>query len=595
MYRERGAILKKWSGRVSVAVIFPDTYALGMSNIGFQFVYERLNRADHVVAERFFVPDIHKGSAAQQDAENSWRSVESNRALSDFDLILISISFETGYINVARALHQAGIPLLSSKRGRGQPLVLAGGVACQINPEPVAEVVDAFLLGDFEAIESPFMQWLAGLDSDIGRSERLLSLYSSCPGVYVPSMCSPEYDPEGRVRGWSSDQDSHIPVSPAIYDGVPEVAPHTTITSPDAVFSDMRLIELSRGCGRGCRFCAAGFIYRPPRTWPRSAIASALEGLGCGDRVGMVGLEFLERTDLMELCSTLLSRSIRLAFSSLRADAISPNFVELLRESGAQTATIAIEAGTERLRRIINKNLSDQAVMDAARTISEGGIHNIKCYFMLGLPFEEPEDLQGIVDTVSRIREIALDAGKRRGVLGTITVSASTFVPKAWTPFQWAAFSSQKDISQKQSFLKKTFSSMPNVVFRHDSWKSAHTQAILSRGGREIASALKYMVENRVSFKKAVMSCCTKTDKILKGFGEDEMFPWEIIRHRVKREYLLREWRRAAQARQTSFCNTSECRRCGACVTPLNKTGRDDRSGPGNSRRAERHSGAGAS
>jgi radical SAM superfamily enzyme YgiQ (UPF0313 family) len=563
---EKGAIRKKWAGRISIALIFPDAYSVGMSNLGLQSVYARLNAEDRLVAERFFVPN-HKIS---KSPNHLWLSEESNRPLRDFDFILFSVSFESNYQNMVKALEAAGLSLRSEDRQDREPIVLAGGIAVQINPEPIAPFVDAFLLGDFEAISDAFVSCLPELtDHSLSRIERLKRLADNISGVYVPRAYRPLYNASGDLVEWEYEQGFPFPIVPAIFFPnsqfqTPPV-PHTGILSLDSVFSNMFLIELARGCGKGCRFCAAGFVYRPPRHWSIEALNAALQERKDTDRVGLVGLEFLRREEIGQLCKKLLDEGLKLAFSSLRADEITQDLVRLLKVSDAKLATIAPEAGSQRLRQVINKNLNEDVILGAAETLVSGGIPNLKLYFMLGLPFETDEDVQGIVELVDKIRRTVRPASRSRGHMGSVTVSISTFVPKAWTPMQWAGTVKKPVLERRRRILQKGLNSLPNVKLQLDSVREAHFQTILSRGDRRLAPVLEAVALRGITWSKAMREAGLSVDMYCRALDVDMPFPWEIVGHRVRREYLREEWNRASKAKETAFCIPESCDRCGAC------------------------------
>jgi len=560
---EKGAIRKKWASRTSIALIFPDAYSVGMSNLGLQSVYAGLNAEDRVVAERFFVPN-------HQISLSPWLSEESSRPLKDFDLILFSVSFESGYQNMVKALEAAGLSLRSEDRQDREPIVLAGGIATQINPEPIAPFVDAFLLGDFEAISGAFISCLFELtDQGLSRIKRLKLLADNVPGVYVPRAYRPLYNASGDLVDWEHEQGFSFPVVPTIFipnsQSVTQPVPHTRILSPDSVFSNMFLIELARGCGRGCRFCAAGFVYRPPRQWHLDCLNAALQERKDTDRVGLVGLEFLGRKEIEQLCRRLLDEGLKLAFSSIRADDITQDVVRLLKASDAKLATIAPEAGSQRLRQVINKNLNEDVILEAAEKLVSGGIPNLKLYFMLGLPFETDEDVHSIVDLVDKIRRTVRPIGRSRGHLGSITVSVSTFVPKAWTPMQWAGAAKKSVLERRRRILEKGLRRLPNVKLQLDSVREATFQTILSRGDRRLAPALEAVALRGVTLSKAMKEAGLSVGMYYKTLGRDMNFPWEIVDHRVRREYLWKEWNRASRAKETAFCIPEICNRCGAC------------------------------
>ena len=522
-----------------------------MSNLGLQSVYSGLNAQDRVVAERFFVPGHTDRDHTDTRSRNFlWLSEESNRPLRDFDLIVFSISFESDYQNVVKALDAAGISLRSKDRRNQEPIVLAGGIATQINPEPIAPFIDAFLLGDLEAIGDALVSCLSMLtDQGLSRAERLRRLAETVPGVYVPGTCRPIYNSSGDLTGWDQEGDLLFPVAPAIFiprSGSPiPPAPHTQILSPDSAFPNMFLIELVRGCGRGCRFCAAGFVYRPPRRWPLECINAALDRLSGTDRVGMVGLEFLKRGDLERLCTRLLNGGLKLTFSSLRADEITQDFVRLLKISEAKVATIAPEAGSQRMRNVINKNLDEDAILGAAEMLISGGIPNLKLYFMLGLPTETDEDVQDIIGLVNKIRHTIRPIGRSRGHLGIITVSVSSFVPKAWTPMQWAGAAGESVLRHRRQILQKGLHYLPNVRLRLDSVREASFQAVLSRGDRRLAPVLEAVALKGVTWRQSMKEAGLSWNMYCRARDLDVPFPWEVLNHRVHRRHLVAEWKKA--------------------------------------------------
>ncbi len=535
--KEAGAIRKRWRGRRSVALVFPDSYGLGMANLGFQRVYELLNRHEDIVAERFFF----NGNPSDV------RSLESNRHVGEFDIILFSISFEPSYLNIAPFLRGAGFSAFREERREG-PLVLAGGVACQINPCPAAGFMDAFLLGDFEAVYDSFISFLLEVDPSSGKRQGLLfTLKERVEGVFLPAF--PDTGP----------------VAPAIQRSLLETVPHTVIVSNRSSFPNTFLLEVTRGCGRGCRFCAAGFVYRPPRQWPKEVIQRTLSDTRGAKKIGLVGLEYADRGFISTICQELIERGFQLGFSSLRADAITDEFVTLLVRSKNYTATIAPEAGSERLRRVINKNLSEEQILRATHVLAEAGLKNLRLYFMMGLPFEEDNDVAQIADLALKVKNEMLGPAMGRGTMGNVTVSVSTFVPKPWTPFQWASFARIEDLKRRRSILKKRLSRIGNVKLRLDSVERAMVQALLSRGDESAGKFLSRFSLRGYGLKRIVKEISNIAENYLKERCDGELFPWEATVHRVRRKYLLAEWQRAARAENTCFCNVHKCRRCGAC------------------------------
>ncbi|MEW6521227.1 MAG: radical SAM protein [Thermodesulfobacteriota bacterium] len=533
-----------------------------MSNLGMQLVYGLVNAHPDLVCERVFLPD----------SKSPPRSVESSRPLTDFPILLCTVSFEQDYVNLVDLLIRGGIEPFAAKRGErdviapGAPLVVGGGVATFINPEPLAPYFDLLLPGEAEPVLPGLLDRLLahagqGFPS---RDEMLLELALHQPGCYVPRFYEMEYR-DGELAAINPRSNVPCPVRKATL-REPAVAGHSLLLTADTEFSDLFLTELGRGCSRGCRFCAAGFVYRPPRLWPAASIICALEEKGeQTKRVGLLGMEMARAADLARISEVLGASSCQLSFSSLRADAISPELLKLLGASGLKTAAIAPDGGSERLRRVINKGITEEELLWAAEELVKAGVTNLKLYFMIGLPTETEQDLQELAGLTLRIRERIGAVGRARGRLPGLTVSLNSFVPKAWTPFQFAAFAGVPELKAKIQFLRRQFAGQANIRLNVDNPDNAFFQAVLARGDRKVGEMLYHLAASPGNWRQLFRRHGVQPEHYTRERGRHERFVWEVIGHGISRAYLWAEYRRALAGKATPVCDTANCRRCGVC------------------------------
>jgi radical SAM superfamily enzyme YgiQ (UPF0313 family) len=567
---ERGTVRKDWGGKVRIALVFPNRYGVGMSNLGFQSVYEALNRFDNIVCERAFYPEPEDLEIVRK-TPGALLSVESQKPLHEFHLVAFSIPYENDYVNVLEMLRLAGIPHRTEDRTPAHPLIAGGGVALFLNPEPLAPFLDFIFVGEAEALVPDFLAfWKEFEATRLTRPEILKALARSVPGIYAPSLYSVSFGLDGTLDAMAPLPGSGAPERIAYRRADLAESPvcRSLILTPNTEFSDILLVEIGRGCGRGCRFCAAGFVYRPVRFHNVEKVLDAADAGERGtSRIGLVSAAVSDHPEVGRLCGELTARGGSLSFSSIRADSMAPGIAAALEASGHQAVAIAPEAGTDRLRRVINKNISREQVYSAAEMLAQRGILNLKLYFMIGLPTETREDLEGIVETAKGVRHHVLQASRGLKRLGTITLSIHAFVPKPFTPFQWVPFGGVRELKEKAKWIQRALQKAPNVRVHFDLPKWAYVQALLSRGDRRTAWFLEQVAIGGASWMQALRSGPHNPDFwVMRERGREERFPWEIIDHGIRRGYLWEEYGKALEGRKSPECMPGEdCRRCGVC------------------------------
>ena len=564
---EKGAILKPRGGRTAVGLVFPGTYHVGMSSLGYQTIYRIINARADALAERLFLPDKRK----RQLKPCLPISVETGARPRDFEILAFSVSFEHDYTAVADFLRLSGIPPFSRDRDESHPLLVFGGVCTFFNPEPLADFFDAVIVGEAEESINEFLDEYGRLKNTSNRKELLLAL-SKIPGVYIPSLYTPAYNPDGTISSFTPAPGVPKRITRRYVKDLDAFPATSAVITPDTEFKNMFMVELSRGCGRHCRFCMAGYVYRPPRNRSVESVKKDIEaGRKLAGKIGLVGSAVSDYPWISELAREFGQSAvnggdeINFSASSLRADSLTPELAALVSK-GNRTVAIAPEAGSERLRAVINKNISEGQVLRAVRMLIEAGVLNVKLYFMIGLPTETDEDIEEIIRLAGKARETMLSSARGQGRMGTLVLSVNCFIPKPWTPFQWEPMEPVERFLAKIRHIDKSLK-VANLSVTNDVPKHAFIQAVLARGDRRLAKVILRASGNGGDWKTAFAE-----EGLAPGFyatrerDAGEKFPWDYLDTGIKKNYLLKERERARKAIHTPGCNVGKCRTCGVCM-----------------------------
>jgi len=540
--REVGFIRKPHGGKLRVALAFPNTYFVGMSNLGFQTVYRLFNELEDVVCERVCLPPKQE-LQAQLASGTPLRTIESETPVRDFDVLAFSVSFEWDYTNVVSMLRLAGIPVRAESRTRHDPLIVIGGAVTFVNPEPLAPFADVIAAGEGEMLVPSLM---TAFHEATDRGD-LLQRLAQERGFYVPSFYDVRYAADGRIDAFVPRPGTGAPatVKKAAVKSTDHLDPPSTrIFTPDTEFGSRFLIEVVRGCANLCRFCWAGYNYLPVRAFPADRILDlAREARPYASRAGLVSIALCDHPEIERILSGLIDMGYSISPASLRLDDLTESIVGMLHLSGERSITIAPETGSDRLRRVINKTVTNAEILEKADLIFRSGMENLKLYFMIGLPTETEDDLQAIRDLTGELRDIMLTHAKGRGRIGRIVASVNPLIPKPGTAYQWLPMEDPAITDRKGKRLRSLVADLDNVYFNIKSERHSYYQALLSLGDRRVAPAIEAAERNGGNWRAAVAETGVDADfYIFRDRSGDVTLPWDIIDGGMKASFFRAEF-----------------------------------------------------
>ena len=544
-----------------VAIVYPNTYFVGMSNLGLHIIYEEINLRNDSVCERIFLPE-KKELEAYDKTKTPLMSVETQRPMHQFDVVAFDVTFEMDYFHIPLMLRHGRVPIMGKDRTEFDPIVIAGGPCATFNPEPFADFIDAFIIGEGEGIVSRVLDIIRDGKMEGLDRHTILRQLADISGVYVPSLYVPIYSEDGEFKGYD------------IAEGVPKTIKRhfemltsggeTVVATNYTEFGAMYIIEVARGCGRHCRFCMAGYCFRVPRVRPLDILKEGVERAEkLGKKVGLMGAAISDYPEVDELVNYIRSKDMRYSCASLRADSLTQAVVDGLADSGQKTITIAPETGSERLRRVINKGISEEHLQNAATLSAKSGIQHMRLYIMIGLPTETNEDIEAIVGLAERTQAHM----EKVGCKGRLTLSINPFIPKPFTPFQWMAMDNQKAVEKKLQYIKKALQKNRRIEVLVESPKEAYIQGVLARGDRRLGAVIAACAADRgsKSFKSEMKAAGLDMDNMnYRERSFDEFLPWSHLDMGMDEGYLEMEWKRSIDEAYTPPC-TQGCKRCGVC------------------------------
>ncbi|MBI5633406.1 MAG: radical SAM protein [Nitrospirae bacterium] len=526
--QEKGVVFKDPGGRINIALCYPNTYSVAMSSLGFQGIYGFFNSLSDIVCERVFSPDQEDWEEYEKSGAEPF-SLESRRPLSAFDIIAFSVSFENDYPNLLKMLKMARIPLRSSERASHYPLVIMGGVSAFYNPEPLADFMDVIFVGEAEEMLEEFLSQYR----KTGEREELLLKLPAIKGIYVPRFYTVRYDETGRIMGRAASHHAPDTVCKRAIKDITRSFLRSAILTPHAEFSNMYLLEAMRGCPWSCRFCVAGHIYNPPRQKDLSGLAAEVRAaVQKTQKVGLIGPSLSDYPHAEEV---LQMEGVDFSITSLRASPKSVRLAQLMK--GHKSISIAPEAGTQRLRDAINKKITEEDILETAKQILECGIETLRLYFMIGLPTETREDIDGIIGLVKAVR--------RNSRKGFIRLSVSTFVPKPFTPFQWHPMEPLKSIKGKLQLIKKGLAREKGIKVLHDMPKQAHLQGLFALGDRRVGRVVERIAFDNIDVIKKGSEDIDIASYIYRQKDFSENLPWDFIDAGVSKGHLWSEYQKA--------------------------------------------------
>jgi radical SAM family uncharacterized protein len=560
---------------VTVCLAFPDTYEIGMSHTGTKILYEIVNRRPEWSCERTYAPWVDFEAVLRRENVPLF-SVESFAPVSDFDVVGFSLQSELNYTNVPNMLELSGIPVLAAERGDADPIVIGGG-PCTANPEPLADFFDAFLIGDAEEALPVFLEKVAATKG-LSRRERLLAL-ATCPGIYIPSLYDVVYEGDRVVSTTPNAPGVPAKASRVWVDKLSaDVYPAKPMVPSVDIIQDRLGLEIMRGCTQGCRFCQAGYWYRPVRELDPADIAKATKAFIDEAGWSEVGLLSLSSADYSQieplvacLAPELAKTRVSISLPSLRAEAFSVALADAVSEVRKSGFTFAPETGSDRLRRVINKTFTNADMVKAADIAFSRGWDMIKVYTMIGLPTETEPDLDELVTLVKDI----LAQGKKHGVRPTVNVSVGSFVPKSFTPFQWFAFDGVESLSRKLAYLKEKFRAVRGAKMTWHEPKEAEIEAMLSLGDRRMGRAILDVWKRGGRFdawsehfswtrwNEALEAAEISKDRHLREKDLKETLPWDVVDAFIRKPFLVVEWKKALKEMHTDDCKWGHCYACG--------------------------------